>query len=532
MISIRSRFTIAGLLLVGAAAGAASAALVAHNLQLTTGKEELLQYAGRLVHDMEAVPIELRPAYIAVVSANLPFCSDQELTLMRHIVFYSTTIKDIGRDKDGFLYCTTTMGRLKTPLPVAKPDVDDKGDKFYALTPLALAPDASGLVTEMHGVSFAMNPQAFFSIYDEPPMLFSGLFYARDSRRAFPAFGHREPLTSAEVVAEQLLERDGVFYQPLCSKVYRVCAVAAEPRAAMLAKGKTQALMLLIVGALLGACVALALILFYYRQRSFERRLRRAVRKGELTVVYQPVVDLNSRAVVGAEALARWTTDSDEQVSADVFIELAERKGFIGEVTQHMLECVVEQMDDLLRRGNFQVTINITMQDLNAPAFFDRLQQCVKAARIEPAALGLELTERCTADRDLATQAIARLKSMGHAVFIDDFGTGYSSLAYLHELAVDGIKIDRSFTGTVGTEAVTASVVPQILEMANQLGLLVIVEGIESNQQAEFFLKASHGILGQGWLFGKPVSAAQFKTQFGPAITEAVSSTYSVSRTC
>jgi sensor c-di-GMP phosphodiesterase-like protein len=260
--------------------------------------------------------------------------------------------------------------------------------------------------------------------------------------------------------------------------------------------------------------------------------LRRAVRKGELTVVYQPVVDLNSRAVVGAEALARWTTDSDEQVSADVFIELAERKGFIGEVTQHMLECVVEQMDDLLRRGNFQVTINITMQDLNAPAFFDRLQQCVKAARIEPAALGLELTERCTADRDLATQAIARLKSMGHAVFIDDFGTGYSSLAYLHELAVDGIKIDRSFTGTVGTEAVTASVVPQILEMANQLGLLVIVEGIESSEQADFFLKASHGILGQGWLFGKPVSAAQFKTQFGPAITEAVSSTYSVSRTC
>src|SRR5208282_3074355 len=128
-------------------------------------------------------------------------------------------------------------------------------------------------------------------------------------------------------------------------------------RAAMLAKGKTQALMLLIVGALLGACAALALILFYHRQRSFERRLRRAVRKGDLTVVYQPVVDLNTRAVVGAEALARWTNESDEQVPADVFIELAERKEFIGEITRHVLECVAEEMGDLLRRGNFHITV-------------------------------------------------------------------------------------------------------------------------------------------------------------------------------
>jgi sensor c-di-GMP phosphodiesterase-like protein len=519
------------LLLVGAGIGAGLAAIVAHNLQLITGKEELQQYAARMLRNAETVTREMRAAHDAVLNAKLPFCSDQELTLMRRTVFYSANIKDLGRVKGEFLYCTTTMGRLASPQPVAAPDASDESVKFYALTPLAIAPDAKGLVATMDDVSVAMNPQAFYSMYDEPPMLFTVLFYAKDSHRTFYALGHREPLSSAEVIAGRMLVRNGVSYQPLCSNVYRVCAVAAEPHASMLAKGSFHSIVLRIGGAVLGACVALTLMLLFYRRRSFERRLRRAVRGGELTVVYQPVVDLNTRAVVGAEALARWTNESDEQVPADMFVDLAERKEFIGEITRYVLRCVVEEMDDLLRRGDFHVTVNITMQDLNAPAFFDQLQRCVKAARIQPAALGLELTERSTADRVQATEAIARLKSMGHAVFIDDFGTGYSSLAYLHELAVDGIKIDRAFTGTVGTEAVTASVVPQILEMASQLGLLVVVEGIESEQQAEYFSRAGRGIMGQGWLFGRPVSAALFKTQFIHATTISAPSTYATSPT-
>ena len=522
----RSRLLIVVLLLAGAGAGTVLGALVVHNLQLTAGKEELQQYAGRTLRNVEALPRELRETDDAVLAARLPFCSDQELVFMRRIVFYSTIIKDIGREKDGFLYCTTTMGRLASPLPVSPPDASDQDVKFYALTPLAIAPNASGLVAELGGVSFTTNPEAVKNTFDEPPMQYTGLFFARDTRRTFYALGHREPLTDPEVVAERMLEREGILYQPLCSQVYRVCIVASEPRVAMLAKGKVESLFLLIGGALLGACVAVALILFYYRQRSFEQRLRRAVRKGKLTVVYQPVVDLNTRAVVGAEALARWTNESNEQVPADVFIELAERREFIGEITRHVLDCVVEEMDDLLRRGDFQITVNITMQDLNAPAFFDQLQQYVKTAQIAPAALGLELTERSTADRESAKQAIARLKSTGHAVFIDDFGTGYSSLAYLHDLAVDGIKIDRAFTATVGTQAVTASVVPQILEMAKRLGLLVIVEGVETEQQAEYFCRTGRRVLGQGWLFGKPVTAAQFKTQFGSAITEPVAPAY------
>jgi sensor c-di-GMP phosphodiesterase-like protein len=526
----RSSLVMVALLLAGAGIGLGIAGIVAHSLQLASGEEELQQYASRLLRGVEAVAREMRSADDAVLAAELPYCSDQELAFMRRIVFDSSTIKELGRDSDGKLDCTTTMGRLSPPLPMPAPDAEDHNVKFYALTPLAIAPGATGLVAELGGVSVVANPDAFKDAFDEPPMVSTGLFFARESGRTIYAFGHREPLSSTEVVAQHLVERDGIFYQPLCSKVYRVCAVAAEPRAAILAKGKAQSAMHLIGGALLGGCAALALILFYRRQRSLERRLRRALRTSRLTVAYQPVVDLNTRAVVGAEALARWTNESNEQVPADVFIELAERKGFIGEITRYVLQNAVEEMNDLLRGGNFHVMVNISMQDLNAPAFFNQLRQCVKAAKIAPAALNLELTERSTADREAATQAIARLKSMGHAVFIDDFGTGYSSLAYLHDLAVDGIKIDRAFTGTIGTQAVTASVVPQILGMARQLGLLVVVEGIETEEQAEYFRSIGRGILGQGWLYGKPVTAEQFRRQLRSSLTQADSSAYVIPR--
>jgi sensor c-di-GMP phosphodiesterase-like protein len=171
----------------------------------------------------------------------------------------------------------------------------------------------------------------------------------------------------------------------------------------------------------------------------------------------------------------------------------------------------IEELGDELAKGNFRITLNISSQDLASPAFF---AQFMVLAKIAPSVVGLELTERSTADHGVAISAIDQLSQAGHAVYIDDLGTGYSSLAYLHQLAVSAIKIDRAFTKTIGTESVTASVVPQILEMAAKLNLKVVVEGIETEEQAEYFRKAGSGILGQGWLFGRPAPAAMFRARF------------------
>jgi len=168
----------------------------------------------------------------------------------------------------------------------------------------------------------------------------------------------------------------------------------------------------------------------------------------------------------------------------------------------------------MLAVGSFSVSVNIAPTDLADEDFFRYLDHCLEAAQVNPATVSLELTERSLADHDVALKALGMLKSRGHRIYVDDFGIGYSNLATLHRLKVDGIKVDRAFTQTIGTESESASVLPQILEMARQMDLAVVAEGIETEEQADYYRKAGGGILGQGWLFGKPVPAAQFRVLF------------------
>ena len=138
------------------------------------------------------------------------------------------------------------------------------------------------------------------------------------------------------------------------------------------------------------------------------------------------------------------------------------------------------------------------------------LSRSGRAAEVSPRNLGVEITESYTARQQVARNTILRLRQRGHYVAIDDFGTGYSSLAYLHDLSVDAIKIDKAFTKAIGTDAVTVSILPQILTMAETLKLRVVVEGIETKPQADYFAASHQDIHGQGWLFGRPVPARVF----------------------
>ena len=138
------------------------------------------------------------------------------------------------------------------------------------------------------------------------------------------------------------------------------------------------------------------------------------------------------------------------------------------------------------------------------------LDQALAAAKVAARSLIIEITESSTARREIAVDTILRLRERGHLIHIDDFGTGYSSLSYLHSLSIDAIKIDRSFTQAVGTQAITVGILPQILSMADALNLQVIVEGIETSEQARYFSGSDRQALAQGWLFSRPVPADIF----------------------
>ena len=517
---------------MGGLLGAALALVVGYELQVRAGRAALLAYAQRLLASADQMGSETDAAFRTIGTDGLPSCSDADLAFMREFVYNARHVRDIGRTLNGKLLCTSGIGRLAHPQTLGPPDLNIGGMNLTAHAPIMISRNASGFVAEAGGVSVVLNPESYREL-DELPMYYTGFLLDRAHAHVLPAFGHPSPLNDAEIIAARPLERNGILYQPLCQPRGIVCALAAESRHDLVDRDRAVLHIAVLIGAVLGLALAVLALPLLQRHRSLERQLRRAVREGALNLVYQPIVDLHTRSIIGAEALVRWSDEDGEPVRPDVFIALAEERGFIGEIT-HMVLCrALEELRELFSDplhsagllsaeliGSgppFRVSINISAQDLIDPRFAPVLVRCMAAAHVGPASVGLEITERSTVDSEVAIAALAELRAAGHSVSIDDFGTGYSSLSYLHRLAVDAIKVDRTFTQTVGTEAVTASVVPQILAMAARLDLQVVVEGIETEQQAQYFRTAGRGILGQGWLFGRPVPAAAFKRLLAPA---------------
>jgi sensor c-di-GMP phosphodiesterase-like protein len=499
-----------GLLLCGISLGVGLAYMIAHAIRLQEGRTELKAYAQRLVAAGDELGVENTEAIAAVTQDNLPFCSDQEIAFMRDYVFHSPHIRDIGRTKGGMLYCLAGVGKLAQPKATTAPDIATGGLKLNLRAKSLISANTTGFVVEKFGVELVLNPDAIQK-FEEPPKYFSGFLFDRQSQSMKQTFGPALPLSTDEIAAGEPIERNEILYQPLCSQSSMVCQVAAESREDVLAGGGYLFISYPIGGALLGIALAWIAILYYHRQRSMEQQLRRAIRKGALSIAYQPVVNLDRGTIVGAEALVRWVDRSGKAVKPDLFISMAEEGGYVSDITRLVVRKAIQEMSDLLAAGNFKITLNITAEDLRDRRTFDLLEQCMHSAGLAPKCIGLELTERSTSDQLVAIRAISDLRLAGHLVYIDDFGTGYSSLSYLHRLAVDAIKIDQSFTQTVGTGAVTASVVPLILQMAHELGLMVVVEGIETSEQAEYFRRAGTGLLVQGYLYGKPLSAEQLK---------------------
>jgi sensor c-di-GMP phosphodiesterase-like protein len=181
----------------------------------------------------------------------------------------------------------------------------------------------------------------------------------------------------------------------------------------------------------------------------------------------------------------------------------------VGELTALVVRHVLRDFGETLRcRQDLCINFNVTASDLVDARFQPMLEAALSRAGVAPERLVVEVTESSTARHATAIEAIRQLRARGHSVQIDDFGTGYSSLAYLHDLSIDAIKIDKAFIRAIGTQSVTVGILPQILAMAQSLNLMVIAEGIETVEQAAYFAGQERPVLGQGWLLGRPGSAA------------------------
>ncbi|TAK03144.1 MAG: EAL domain-containing protein [Candidatus Manganitrophaceae bacterium] len=238
--------------------------------------------------------------------------------------------------------------------------------------------------------------------------------------------------------------------------------------------------------------------------------LRYAIDHDQLRLHYQPKIDFNTRRVVGVEALVRWQHPEYGFVPPDQFIGPAERTGLIKSLTQWVFETALRECGAWGRSGmDVAVSVNLSARNLQEPGIVERVAEGLRSAGVAPDRLMLEITESAImADPNLAMEVLTGLSRMGVGLSIDDFGTGYSSLAYLKRLPVDEIKIDKSFVIGMASDENDAMIVRSTIDLAHNLGLKVIAEGVESQDLWKIL-----SVLGcdeaQGYYISRPLPAPE-----------------------
>jgi two-component system CheB/CheR fusion protein len=240
--------------------------------------------------------------------------------------------------------------------------------------------------------------------------------------------------------------------------------------------------------------------------------LRKAIENDELFLVYQPQFDLANQQVIGMEALLRWQHPERGLIMPGKFIPLAERTGLIHHLGEWVADAACHQLASWIAQG-YQVpkmSINISADQFRRANLASSLQRLLAHYHLDASRLTIEITESALmADQAQCQRVLRDLKALGLTISIDDFGTGYSSLSYLRRYPIDELKIDRSFIDEIDNDPDDRAITQTVLAMANTLGLAVVAEGVETEQQLNALRDLGCGAA-QGYLFSKPISASEF----------------------
>ena len=240
-----------------------------------------------------------------------------------------------------------------------------------------------------------------------------------------------------------------------------------------------------------------------------ENDLRLAIAECQFCLHYQPILSLRTGRVVGFEALIRWQHPSEGLISPMLFVPLAEETRLIIPIGRWVIEEACQQLKQWeVKYGGekpLTMSVNISSVQLNYQDFVEQVEEIIKESGIDPANLTFEITERMIVEDNLiATRVISRLRDLGVRVHLDDFGTGYSALSYLQRYPIDILKIDRDFIGKIDENGESVEIIKAILNLAQDLNMSVIAEGIETESQFDL-LKELNCRFGQGYFFAKPM---------------------------
>lgn len=427
-------------------------------------------------------------------------CSPAGLALMRTIALRSTMLRGVGWIDGNSMRCSSFMGTEAFEL--GPPDyISSTHAKVRVDIPL-VDPEVSYLAVQLgHSVGVVHPDMPLSYLDDDVPGVAVSVF----------GWSTKKPLMLRGDIPQELYERatgPGVF-----SYKGSLVVVAKSNRndlgaLAILPPGQAEnyaleAAKILIPIALVFGLLLSAVLVYVIRHRvSMPAMIRTALARRKFSLHYQPMIDLSTGKIVGAEALIRWDRGNASDIPTDRLIDAAEEAGLVPLITAHVMELLADDARAVMAvMPEFHFAVNLSASDLYRPSVLVEVTRLLEQTGIAPSNLVIEATERSLVDVDRARENLRRLRDMGVRMAIDDFGTGYSSLAYLAQIQADFLKIDRLFVQALGTGSVTSQVAARIIEMGKDLNLAIVAEGIETKRQ-ERLLKNLGVEFAQGYLYG------------------------------
>jgi sensor c-di-GMP phosphodiesterase-like protein len=500
-----SRFRIAAFVLMMSTLGFLAGVLAGRLVELDQVDDRLAGHKSRLLaHALRVVQESHR--LMAAATHAAADCSESDIATLRVLLFNSTFIRDIGRIQDGMLTCSAAWGKLPEALQLPPP-------AFTLRSGLVLWVGAANIVdSRITGDMAASRDVVVFTApgafegFPEPGSGIDAKIVTRDGTHAYRRYGRTHDL---HLPAEG---NDG----------YRAGAFAPERRASACAPEsgadicvvsrlrsdawfQWPAMVLSVAGALALAFLAGLCVMWRLHAGSVKTDLRKAILGGGIQVHYQPLRQLATRRLAGFEALARWRTRGRD-VPPNLFVPLAEAMGLGRDLSRHVTSQALRDLHGRLRKNPaLYVSINVSAADLKDAEYRNFLLDAVSERGLTPANVALEITEGTPLSDGHVLAMVKTLRAKGFKVFIDDFGTGHSNLNYLAEMQADAIKLDRRFTHAIGVEAAGTLIIDHVIAISRELRISLIIEGIETEEQARYLLARQPAAVGQGWLFGRPV---------------------------
>ena len=433
--------------------------------------------------------------------------SDSEIAHMRALSLTSTYIQAVGRMDRNQITCTS-MGRLQEPFDLGKPGiVTTNGVKIWLNIKPMFGGGAVFHALELDDCVIFIAPDLILDVSPDLPNVSMAIIAGADQK----VISHRGPFDASVMQVFKVNSRASVTDGKNTITAKRcetedLVAVVVQPLPDVLAGVSSSTPYTIPFGVFIGLFMAWLVIKIARRQQTLPYILKAAVANEEFFLDFQPIVDLSTRRVVGAEALIRWRRITGELIRPDLFIPVAEEVGLMGKIT----ELVIDQVFAAARRvhtqyPDFYIGMNVSSTDLRDGGVADKLYRASEKHGVSIKKLGVEITESGLLDFESVSTELEAIRSTGVKLLLDDFGTGYSSLAYLMKLDVDSLKIDRLFVDAIGTEAANACVIDHIIDMAKELDKEVVAEGIETEEQANYLVERNVK-LGQGYFFGRPMS--------------------------